>query len=66
VEIGESVTLRVSAIANGFLVTEERSDEKYSAARTQPLFYPTLKGVEAELVFRFRSAQQLGLKEVDF
>lgn len=54
---GQRATVSVRAIANGFIVVEEKHDgQSYSSAESEPLFYPTMEGVERELVTRFRAA----------
>lgn len=59
-EAGQRASVSVRAIANGFLVVEEKHDgQSYSCSESQPLFYPTLEGVERELVTRFRAALAL-------
>lgn len=65
-QAGEAITIRVSAIANGFLVTEERADGNYRSGRSEALFSPTIEAVERELVIRFRAAQSIEPKEDDF
>jgi hypothetical protein len=61
-KIGDKISVTVEAIANGFLVREERRSG-YRGTTGTKLFYPSMKVVERELTTRMRAAAELEIRE---
>lgn len=60
--IGDKISVQVEAIANGFLVREERRSD-YRGTTGPKLFYPSMEMVERELTVRMRAAAALEIRE---